>query len=58
MSDASLDLDHLAMPDMRVRSRFEGHVILRRCGCGAPIWRTAERFVWSHSSPPRKELHP
>lgn len=52
--NAGQDLHHLAQPDPRVRSRFEGRVILRRCAqCRAPIWRTAERFVWQHSVPSR-----
>lgn len=53
--NAGLDLLHTAQPDVfRGKSRFEGRVIFRRCAeCESVIWRTPERFVWSHSVPSR-----
>jgi hypothetical protein len=52
---AGTDLAHTAQPDfLRVRPTFEGRVILSRCAtCHGRIWRTAERFIWSHSVPSR-----
>lgn len=52
---AGTDLQHTAQPDIaRVRPTYEGRVIFSRCAdCHGLIWRTAERFVWSHSTPSR-----
>lgn len=48
------DLDHRAAPDLRSAIRpAEGTLIVARCSCGGSIWRTPERFAWSHSLPSR-----
>lgn len=52
---ADLDLRHTAEPILWGQRWFEGNVIFRRCvHCGTIIWRTPERFVWQHSTPPRR----
>lgn len=52
---AGTDLSHIGEPVLGGRRWFEGRVILTRCRCTSIIWRTAERFIWQHSTPSRAE---
>jgi hypothetical protein len=53
---AGLDLKHTAQPSMLkgFRTQYVGNVLVNRCVvCNCKIWRTADRFLWSHSTPSR-----